>query len=335
MTRVGLVVHSFFPHVGGSEAHVRWMAGSLRERGFSPLVITRRAPDEPRFVDGLDISSAISDALSCDIVLTYSASTLTLEVGAILRSVGTRRPPWVHHPCAVGRFGLDLIRGADCILALNSRDIELASLVCGNTKKVVRAFPGAHHERRGCPGRFRHHIGCEYVLWVGAWSPAKGARNMSERFASLRERHHGRPLKLVMFGAYGSDEPPISNGDIVAINGNWADVPDAIADCVFVAFNSPGPPVGYDANPMILLETLMNAKTFVAQSGTPFVSEIASLGLVIETDDQWIQGAQTLLLNHNRRTELEKACADAYRARYNLAAMMDTVQRTIRQLLEP
>jgi hypothetical protein len=76
----------------------------------------------------------------------------------------------------------------------------------------------------------------------------------------------------------------------------------------------------------------MNGKTFVAQSGAPLVSEIAGLGLVVDTDDQWIEAARTLLLNPNRRAELEQACADAYRTRYNLTAMMDGVEGVIRQL---
>jgi glycosyltransferase involved in cell wall biosynthesis len=333
MPRVGLAVHTFFPHIGGSEAHVRWMAGALRDRGFSPLVITRRADGEPMTVDGIEISTSIADAVACDVVLTYSASALTLKVGAVLRGAGRRRPGWVHHPCAVGRFGRELIRAADCILAFNSRDVELALEVCGRTKNVVRAFPGAHEERKGRPGRFRHQIGCEYVLWIGAWSRAKGARIVSERFARLRDRYPALPVKLVMFGAHGADERPISHPDIVVVDGNWDDVPDALADCAFLAFNSPGPPVGYDANPIVLLEALLNGKTFVAQSGTPFVCEIGDLGLVVNTDNQWVEAAHSLLVTR-QRWELEQACAAAFRSRYNLTSMMDSVEGAIQLLLE-
>ena len=285
-------------------------------------------------VDGIEISTSISDALACDLVLTYSASTLTLEVGAVLRSVGRRRPGWMHHPCAVSRFGQELIRSADCILALNSRDAELAAEVGGRAKTVVRAFPGAHEERRGHPGRFRQSIGCNYLLWVGAWSRAKGARNVSQRFARLRAAYPHTPLKLVMFGAYGGDEHPISHQDIVVIDRNWNDVPDALADCAFLAFNSPGPPIGYDANPVILLEALLNEKTFVAQSGTPFVREIANLGLVVDTDDEWVEASHSLLVNPQVRSDLEQACGAAYRSRYNLTGMMDAVEAACRRLID-
>lgn len=334
MPRVGLAVHAFFPRIGGSEAHLRWMANALRDRGFSPLVITRRADGEPMVVDGIEISTSISDALACDVVLTYSASTLTLEVGAVLRGAGRRRPAWVHHPCAVSRFGHELIRSADCILALNSRDVELAAEVSGRAKRVARAFPGAHEERKGRPGRFRQRVGCDYLLWVGAWSRAKGARNVSERFARLREAYSATPLKLIMFGAYGGDERPIPHQDIVVFDRNWDDVPDALADCAFLTFNSPGPPVGYDANPVILLEALLNTKTFVAQSGTQFVREIANLGVVVDTDDEWVEAVRSLLVDQGRRAELEQVCAAAYRTRYNMTGMMDTVEAAFRQLLD-
>jgi glycosyltransferase involved in cell wall biosynthesis len=132
-----------------------------------------------------------------------------------------------------------------------------------------------------------------------------------------------------MFGAGGQEERPTTDDDIIAIDGNWTDVPDAIADCSFLAFNSPGPPVGYDANPIILLEAMMNAKTFVAQSGIAFVRELADVGLVVDTDEQWVEAARTLWLNPQRRAELERKSAEAYRARYNLTAMMDGLEEVI------
>ena len=97
-------------------------------------------------------------------------------------------------------------------------DVELAAEVSGRAKTVVRAFPGAHEERRGQPGRFRQLVGSDYLLWVGAWSRAKGARNVSERFARLRDVYSATRLKLIMFGAYGGDELPVPHQDIVVFD---------------------------------------------------------------------------------------------------------------------
>jgi hypothetical protein len=295
-------------------------------------VITGRTAGRPDIAGGVECTTDVTRVLDCDAVLTYSASTLTLEVGAVLRGAGRRRPVWVHHPCAVSRFGHELVRGADCILALNPRDVELARQIGGRAKWVVRAYPGAHEERRGRPGRFRGRIGSDYLLWVGAWSRAKGARSISERFVALRDRCGGG-LKLVMFGAYGGDEFPVPDPAIVVIDGNWSDVPDAMADCVCLAFNAPGPPVGYDANPVVLLEALLNGKTFVAQAGTPLLSEIADLGLVVDTDDEWVAAARSLWIDEQRRARLEAACAAAHRDRYNLPGMIDAVEHALSQAM--
>jgi glycosyltransferase involved in cell wall biosynthesis len=331
---VVLAVHAYPPRIGGSEIHVRVLAYGLRECGYRPLVLTRRDWSDPLTDRGIPVVSAWSVLRRCDAVFTYSVSRLTEEVGWRLLRMG-RRPAWLHHPCAVDGRGHALIEGADRVVAFNGRDVQLTAALCGDTAKVVRVVPAAHESRRGRPGAFRRRSGisADYILWAGAWLPAKGARNLSERFALLHCRHSDWPLKLVMFGGYGDEEYPIPHPDIVVVDRNAADLPAALADCLFVAFNSPAPPVGYDANPLILLEALMHGKTFVAQAGTPFLSEIGHLGMVVTSDRDWLAAVETLYTEPGVRTSLESACRKAWLDRYNYPRMLREFEAAVRNVL--
>lgn len=329
-----MVVHGYHPQIGGSETHVRWLAEELaRRRHLSPRVIAPREPGDPHTLAGIEIWTDPAAALSCDAVFTYTVSEMTLEVASRLQRA-TRRPPWLHHPCAVETHGFELITGADCIIAFNDRDEELTSILCGGSShKVVRIRPGAHPERRGQPGCFRHRIGEDYILWVGAWEAAKGVDSLSRRFARLRELHPDRPLKLVMFGGYGGDQWPIRHPDIMTLHRNWKDVPHAIADSLFIAFNSPPPPLGHDASPLILLESFLNGKTFLAQAGTPILSEVQDLGIVVEDDEGWLRAAQVLLFDQERRRNLEQKCLHASDARYSFEVMVCEFETAVLDLL--
>ncbi len=99
-----------------------------------------------------------------------------------------------------------------------------------------------------------------------------------------------------MFGGYGDErqdaEFPEPHPDFVCLSHNTSDLPAALRQCAFLAFNSPAQPVGYDANPLVLIEAMMNGKTFLAQSGAPLLSEIADLGVVVETDEAWVGGRE-------------------------------------------
>jgi tetratricopeptide (TPR) repeat protein/glycosyltransferase involved in cell wall biosynthesis len=320
---VVLAVHAYPPRIGGSEIHTRVLAQGLREHGYRPVVLTRRDWGDPLTDGSIPVVSAWSVLRCCDAVFTYSGSRLTEEVGR--RLVRMRpRPAWLHHPCAVDGRGRALIEGADRVVAFNRRDVELTADLCGDAAKVVQVVPAAPDSRRGQPGAFRQRrgVGADYILWAGAWLQAKGARNLSERFALLRRHHPDWPLKLVMFGGYGDEEYPIPHPDIVVVDRNAVDLPAALADCLFVAFNSPAHPVGYDANPLILLEALLHGKTFVAQAGTPFLSEIGHLGMVVTSDQEWLTAVETLYAEPGVRASLEWACRKAWLDWYNSARML-------------
>jgi glycosyltransferase involved in cell wall biosynthesis len=228
-----------------------------------------------------------------------------------------------------------MIAKADKIVAFNRWDEELTSLVCGSSSKTISIPPSSHESRLGKEGfRSKKGIEAEYILWAGGWLPAKGPRNLSERFILFRNRHPDMNVKLVMFGGYGNSEFPTPHPDIVVIDKNSDDLPSAIKDCLFVAFNSPPHPVGYDANPLILLEALMHGKTFIAQAGTPFLTEIKNLGIVVNSDSEWIEAAETLVLDSEKRHALEHACYRAYLEKYNFGRMMAGIESVLNELLD-
>lgn len=330
-TRVLLAVHHYAPRISGAGLHVQWMAENLLGRGYDCWVLTARERGEPREVNGVRILSEPRLANCFDVVFTYSSLPLQ---AALAKQVSRwkKRPQWLHHPCA--QADAAMIRGCDRVIAMNPRDVAVTDSACGGTAKVRRIRVGAHESRRGEPEVFRRKYGIEsdYILWVGAWLPAKGVQNLCSRFLEFRKRHPDRNLKLVMFGGYGDRERPIADPDIVVVDGNSEDVPSAVRDCLFVAFNSPPAPIGFDANPIILLEGLMNGKTFLAQAGTPSLQEIGRLGMVVESDADWQRAAEVLVFDDARRAELEQSCSRAYRETYNFEGMMDDFAAAIEEV---
>jgi glycosyltransferase involved in cell wall biosynthesis len=331
---VVLAVHGYPPRIGGSEIHTQALARGLSQRGYRPIVLTPRRWREPVTDSGIPVVTAWSVLRHCDVVFTFSVSRVTEEVGRRLVRM-RRRPAWMHYPCAVEDRGRGLIEQAHRIVAFNGLDVELTATACGNTANVVRVVPAAHESRRGRPGNFRvsREINADYILWAGAWLPAKGVVNLSERFALLRRRHPDWPVKLVMFGGYGDEEHPLPHPDLVVFDRNMADLPAALADCLFVAFNSPPHPVGFDANPLILLEALMNGKTFVAEAGTPLLSEIGHLGIVVSSDEEWLTAVETLYTDLSLRTSLEHACQTAWLETYNYERMLAEFEEGISGLV--
>ena len=100
-----------------------------------------------------------------------------------------------------------------------------------------------------------------------------------------------------------------------------------------VVFNSPPAPVGFDANPAILFEAMMNGKTFIAQAGTPILRDIGHLGLVVETDEEWLRAAETFVFDEQKRKELEQSCYRAYKETYNFANMMTDIEGAIQDTI--
>src|SRR4051794_14678114 len=100
MLRVGVGVHRYHPHIGGSELHARCIAEGLTRRGYEVVVIAPRGPGETRAVDGVRVEPDPAAVSRCDVVLTYSVSPETIALGRRLAALGTGRPGWLHHPCA-------------------------------------------------------------------------------------------------------------------------------------------------------------------------------------------------------------------------------------------
>jgi glycosyltransferase involved in cell wall biosynthesis len=325
---VGIGVHRYHPAIGGSEVHARCLAEGLAARGYDVRVI---AP-------GHDDVSAVT---ACDVAITYSVSEHNLALARQLVDAG-RHVAWLHHPCAVvGPESLELVRRCDGILAMNPKDVALASAAGRAPAEVHRVVPASHPSKAGRAEdrAFRDRYGVEgdYILWLGAWLPAKGPLNLSRRFATLRRHAPDLPVRLVMFGGYGHDMPecerPAPHPDLLCVDRDSDHVPSALAGCAFVAFNSPGHPVGYDANPLVLIEAMMNGKTFVAQHGTPLLGDIGHLGRVVKTDHEWVRAAQRLLMDTGYRAWLERRCASAARRTFNLSTMVDGVESAIQSVL--
>jgi glycosyltransferase involved in cell wall biosynthesis len=332
---VAVGVHRYHPHIGGSELHARCFAEGLAERGYEVTVIAPREAREPARVGGIRVTPDPEALAAADVLLTYSVSPETMALGRRAETLPLR---WVHHPCAAaGPESLDLVRRCHVVLAMNAKDVALALSARGDGVDVVRITPASHPTKRGDAGddSVRRRLGVEgdFILWAGAWLRAKGPRNLSRRFMALRGMRPDLDVKLVMFGGYGEGLPnperPDPHPDIVCVDGDESDLPAALAQCAFLAFNSAPHPIGYDANPLILLEALMNGKTFVAQSGTPFVGEIAHLGKVVDDDAGWVRAAARLLDDSRHREWLERRCLAAHRHTYNLPNMLDGVERAI------
>jgi glycosyltransferase involved in cell wall biosynthesis len=332
--RILFCVHAFAPRIGGSELHVQWMAEHFKSRGFAVAVCAPRTRRDPRWVDGIPVFSAIWPARFADAVLAYTATPFQETMGRYVATL-TQRPRLLHHPCALCDRGLGLVRQADAILAFTERDAEIAREQGVEGARIFSIRPASHDNRKGIAGEFaaRHGITDPYLVWVGAWLPAKGALNLSQRFAAYRERHPEERLKLVMFGGYGTQEYPLEHPDILRLDHNMTEVPDALAGCLFLAFNSPPQPVGFDCAPLVLCEAFMNRKTFVAQAGTPLLSEVGSLGVVVETDEQWMTAVERLVGDPAERARLESACHQAYLDRYNMRNMMADVEQAVRATL--
>lgn len=328
---VAVAVGAYHPSVRGDASHVRWIASALRERGYFVIVVAPRVPGQPLLVDHVPVVRTVSIVRSCDAVLTYSANETTRACGLELEDA--RRPCWMHHPCAT--TGGNLAERADRILALSSWDGRVAATARRDPSHVTRLRPAAHPSRlaRRRDFRSRFRIEGDYILWAGAWLPAKGVAHLSERFTLFCNRHPELRLRLLMFGGYGRREFPLAHPRVTVLDGNTRDLPAALADCLFVAFNSPAPPAGYDATPLILLEGLMHGKTFVAQAGTPLLDEIGHLGIVVRSDDEWLDGVDSLVFDSGRRESLERACLAAYHRFYNFDQMMTGLDRSLRELL--
>jgi glycosyltransferase involved in cell wall biosynthesis len=332
--RVLFGVHTYLPTIGGVALQVSWMAEHLRARGWDCWVYAPRTFGEPRRVNGIPVVASRWVARHCDVVFTYSANAPQRALGAYVIARAPR-PRYLHFPCSMFPDGKELIGYADTVLVKTPKDLWATEQVCGSGAKAVRVVHAAPESRRGRRGEFRkkYAVANDYILWVGAWMGAKGVRNLSERFAAFRARHPARPLTLVMFGGYGRGEYPIAHPDIVTIDRNADDVPSALADCLFVAFNSPPAPLGFDANPTILFEALLNGKTFVAQQGTPVLDDIGHLGMVVASDDAWLAAAEALVFDAGKRGELEAACRRAYEETFNYRHMMAQMETVLRGLL--
>jgi glycosyltransferase involved in cell wall biosynthesis len=330
--RILIAVHEYAPRISGAGVHAQWIAEALQAKGYDCWVYAARTAAEPRRVNGIPIITEPRMARYFDVVFTYSAvypQQCLARHMARLRN----RPRWLHYPCACASG--DMLRGCDLVVAMNPKDVTLAIDVCGSADKVRRVRVGVHESRIGPSGEFKRKYGIEsdFLLWVGAWLPAKGVRNLSDRFLRFRKLHPGKDLKLVMFSGYGGREYPAKDKDIVVVDRNSDDVPAALNECLCVVFNSPPAPVGFDANPLILVEAMMNRKTFIAQAGTPLLEDIKHLGIVVETDDDWLEAVRTVAFDADRRRQLEASCFRAYRETYNMSAMMEDVERAIREVL--
>jgi glycosyltransferase involved in cell wall biosynthesis len=336
---VAVGVHGYAPATGGSELHAQCVAEGLRARGYATFVLAPRRWGEPLSVNGVPVGVHRFLLSRCDVLFTYSVSDQTIALAEyVVRMRRRSRPLWLHHPCAVGgECSLDLIRACDVVVAMNPQDVALAVGARGSAARVVDVVPASHPRRTGTPddGSFRDRVGIEgdYILWLGAWLPAKGVRSLSRRFAALRARRPDLPVKLVMLGGYGGARPdavfPDPHPDIVCPIDGSVNVAAALAGCTFLAFNAPPHPTGYDANPLVLFEAMMNGKTFLAQAGTPILPKLAHLGRVVETDEEWLRAAERLLVDAPFRRWLERRCTSAYRSRYNLDTMIDGVERAI------
>lgn len=331
---VVIVVHRYHPHIGGCEFRTRFIAHSLIKKGYYPVILTPREWAQPLQVDGIPVIQERRILTICDVMFTYSSTRYSIETSRWIYNQKIK-PVWIHYPCAVARKGLDLIKKADRIIAFNKVDIELTKRICGTDSKAIYIPPSSHESRLGKPGEFRKKSGitCKYILWAGAWSEAKGVVNLVTRFHKLRRRHPNIELKLVMFGAYDNREYPPSDPDIVRYDQNSEDLPSAISDCLFIAFNSPAHPIGYDANPLILLEALINGKTFVAQWGTPLLQDIMQLGICVNSDTDWIEAAEKLLLDDRYRLTLEHKCRQAYLKTYNFHRTIHSIESVLEELL--
>jgi len=331
--RILFGVHAFHPHVGGCEKQVQWMADALRRVGYECFVYAPRRWKEPRTVDGIPVVNSFWIARYCDVIFTYSANTVQQRLVEYARTLRVR-PALLHFPCSMYPVGKELTLYADRVIAKTPKDIWITETVCGSTAKARALVHAAHESRRGKSGRFRAKYGIDgpFILWVGGWLPAKGVKSLCNRFIELRKRNQGRPVKLLMFGGYGESEFPLVHPDVVRFDKNSEDVPDALADCTFLAFNSPPAPIGYDANPTIFYEAFLNGKTFLAQAGTPILETISHLGLVVDTDAEWVTSAESLLFLENRRSQLEKVCTEAYDQQFNYSNMMRQVQDVIEEV---
>jgi glycosyltransferase involved in cell wall biosynthesis len=340
---VAICVHAYHPHIGGSELHARLIAEGLSARGHDVFVITPRRWNEPLSVDGIPVGVRRSFVVNADILFTYSVSAETLAIVRHAAAVRHRQAlKWLHHPCAVsGTASRELLRWCDGVLAMNPKDVTLALRAGVPQNRVFRVPPSSHPSKIGSSTdesfRARYGVAGDYILWVGAWLPAKGVSSLERRFLALHARQPDLQLKLVMFGGYGQNrantEMPAPHPDIVTVTGDTEHLPAALSQCVFLAFNSPAHPVGYDANPLVLLEGFMNGKTFVAQEGTPFLAEIEHLGIVVGTDEEWLRAAEQLLFDRERRRTLEARCRAAYEQTYNPRNMIEGFEQAILQLV--
>jgi glycosyltransferase involved in cell wall biosynthesis len=337
---VAVGVHAYEPSIGGSELHARCIAEQLTARGYEVVVATPRGWRDPFSINSIPVGVHRFVLRACDVLVTYSLSAETLRLAEYATRLPARtRPTWLHHPCAVGgKQSLELIRACDAVIAMNPADRAIAARAGRSDDEIARIRPASHPCKLGRRGdrsfRNRYQIEGDYILWLGAWLPAKGVRSLSRRFAALRARRPDLPVKLVMFGGYAGNwdgaEFPEPHSDILCVN-NSTDLASALSGCTFLAFNAPPHPVGYDANPLVLLEAMMNGKTFVAQAGTPILPMLAHLGKVVETDREWLDAAERLLVDARYRAWLERRCQEAYQSTYNIDNMTDDLERAIAQ----
>lgn len=323
---IAIAVGCYYPAIRGDALHAQWIARGLRDRGYVTLIIAPRGPLDPRVVDGIPVMADARIVRFCDVVITYSVNEITRQCGKEAEQSSTR---WIHHPCTMA--GGNLIGRADHILALSAWDERLAKAAGRHSSAITRLRPAVHPSRRGRKGEFSVRFGIEgeYILWAGAWHPAKGVRNLSERFTLFCNRHPQHNLRLVMFGGYGDLEFPVMHPRLTVLHGNVDDLPLALQDCLFVAFNSPPAPFGYDATPLFLLEAIMNEKTFVAQAGTPLLDEIGDIGIVVHNDHDWLEAVEMLVFDGSKRRSLEGECRKASQKGYNFNTFLTGIEELV------
>lgn len=329
-----ICLNNYRPRIGGLEFQAEWLSDLLREQGYEVIIISQRRFGDPFVWKNNRVTSSNFLLKKMDLIITLSYSVFVKYIHFYLLKNNLTHL-WIHYPCARNDF-LPKKAVADCrlVLSMNPEDTRIA-FAQGKTNDEVCYVPPFAKNRKGQLRRFRlkYSISDPYILWAGAWLAAKGVRNLCERFLSLKKLYpETSKLKLVMFGGYGKEEFPLNHPDIVVFDSNFEDLPDAIADCLFVAFNSPPPPVGYDANPIIIVETMMNGKTFIAQRGTPFFEQISNCGIIIENDDEWISAAMQLISKPHMKSKLETEAYNAFSSQFNIKQAAFSLSKMIAQV---
>lgn len=326
-----ICVRRFHPVLGGSEFHTLWIARELKKRGYEVIILTERLFSQRFWVQGIPITNHFFLRHACDVLFSYSSCLLLSDFGK--RRVRDRKKiPWLHHPCA--QEAPEITKATDAIVAMNSRDIEIGQ----KHEKLIYDMPPFASPDRECTATYKDcaidfQSMAPYLLWVGAWLPAKGVQSLCRRFKLLKARINLQGVRLVMFGGYGNEEYALDDDDIIVFDRKSSEVPAALKFCEFLCFNSPPAPVGYDANPLILVEAFMNGKAFLGQRGTPFLLEVSECGILVDSDEEWVEAAWNLLTSSELRNRKEAAAKEAVLKKYNQDTAMDALEKAIKATL--